>query len=742
MTGALSLETIPHEIGKPAGLIRRLAEALTALTQSQHENAFLWLPVVFACGIGAYFSLPFEPPLWPFVVVTMTLLSGLMLTKRTAADRVNPAFIWLCIGTLVSGGFLSAKLRTLAVHTPILEKKIKFADLTATIESVEALPGKKGSRVVLSDIIIEKLALERTPRKIRLQIRKDENLQTGQRIKVLAELNPPSDALLPGGFDFRRAMYFQGIGAVGFAFKAPEIVQNPSALAGVEALRQKIAQIIMESLPGSEGAVVAALTIGQKKGIPEADEEALRDAGLAHLLAISGLHVGLVAGFVFFVVRFLMALSQTLALRYPIKKLAAVIACICAFFFMMIAGATIPTQRAVLMISIVFLGVIMDRVALSLRLLSFAALVVLAIAPESLLSASFQMSFAAVAALIAAYETTRERWVEAYVASGPIKRAAIYFIGVSFSSLVASAATAPISAYHFNQIAFLGIIANLGAIPLMAFLIMPAAVVAFILMPFGLADGPLQLMGWGVAAILETARVTASLPGAVLHTQGWPFSAFLLIVVAGLMLILWRGWAKAASIPLVMLAGALIAVNPQPDILIASEGRLAAFRGEDRKLYATTVRSQKFTLDNWERSMGQAEDASVAFAPESKPQAFQEAKTGNGAGPMCDAQACRTILKERKISFLRQAYAQKEECGWADIVVSFEPVLHKPCRAAIVIDKFDQWRYGAHAIYIKQDENKILVKTNREISATQRPWSAMKPERNEKKRAYPNDQES
>lgn len=722
MLTAQSIETIPAITGGEKGLLRRIVISLQEIQENQREQLFLWSPVLFAAGIGLYFSLSFEPPLTYAVIPALLFLSICLLPYGFISRNVSAFFSFARLICIMAVGFTCAKVHTVLIEAPILEREINFAEIEGTIETLEYLSGGKGSRAILSDLNIEKLDRDKTPYKIRLQIRKDEGLQVGQRIKALARISPPSDALIPGGYDFRRAMFFSQIGAVGFAFKQPEIIRENPAIPTIEGIRRKIAGLIETSLPEREAGIASALMIGQKKGISEEDDTALRDAGLAHLLAISGLHVSLIAGSVFFMVRMLMALYPPLALRCPIKKLSAVISLIAAFLFMLVAGATIPTQRAVLMISIVFLGVIMDRVAISMRLLAFAALVVMFLAPESLLSPSFQMSFAAVAGLIAAYEACKNYGVNFYALNKPHMRAALYFVGICFSSIIASAATAPLSAYHFQQVAAYGLISNLVAIPLMAFLIMPAALFAFILMPLGLAYWPLKLMALGIAAIIETAYWTSALPGAVWVTPGWPLSALIMIVLSGLILILWQGRGRVVGIIPLLLSAVLIYRAPLPDILIASEGELAAIRNASGYLYVTTRRAEKFTRENWERALGIPEGEGRAL-PHETPFEDHVQMQEETDKPLCDPQACRIIIKGKKISLLRDSYAQPAECFWADILISFEPVRYKPCRSMQVIDKFDQWRKGAHAVFIS-DTGEILVNTSRtgkELSS--RPWS-------------------
>ena len=277
-----------------------------------------------------------------------------------------------------------------------------------------------------------------------------------------------------------------------------------------------------------------------------------------------------------------------------------------------------------------------------------------------------------------------------------------------------------------------GIFANLAAIPLLAFIIMPAGVLSFFLMPFGLEYWPLQIMGWGVELILESADATAELPGAVLQTPLWPFSAFILLVWAGLVTFLWRGTEKLVFVPsLVLLSVFLIMLNPLPDILIASEGELAAFRTDDANLFVTTKRAEKFTRENWESMMALPEGSSLGLPYESGRQDHVKAASAIETMPLCDPQACRIIVKSHRISFLRHPYAQAQECAWAEIVIGFEPIRKQDCNSRIVIDRFDQWRYGAYSLFLEVGQEPVIQKTRKE-NGMFRPWSIIRPSRRDR----------
>ena len=367
---------------------------------------------------------------------------------------------------------------------------------------------------------------------------------------------PPPRPAAPGAFDFARFAYFQGLGAVGFALGdarriAPsgqdgppnESIDAPSG--SMERLRYAIAERIRAALTGERGAVAVALITGFREGIPESVEQNMRDSGLAHLLAISGLHVGLVAGTVFLLVRGGCALVPAIALRWPIKKWAAVSAAAVAFGYLFLAGATEPTQRAFLMLLITVIGICLDRGSISMRLVAWAALFILLLSPESLLSVSFQLSFAAVTALVAVYETITAR--REWAANEPARvqsagsRFPRYALQLGLSSMIATLATAPFALYHFNRVAGYGLLANLAAVPLTAFVIMPLGLLAVFLMPLGLEAGPLYLMGQGIGAVLWVARQVASLPGAATLVPAFPHWGLVAVTLGGLWLCIWRG---------------------------------------------------------------------------------------------------------------------------------------------------------------------------------------------------------
>lgn len=703
----IAQETIP-DFG-PGPVMARLRQSARELYEEcalQKPQLFLWFPVFLALGIGFYFSLPVEPPFILGLFSLIVVAASLAFFRNLPALRFTLLTLFLaCLG------FVSAQLRTQIAYTPILQKEMGFARVTGTIDAIEDLGEAEGSRVIMRDLAIAELDSARTPRKVRLRVRSDHGLMVGQRIEVLAGLNPSSPPVMPGAFDFQRHLYFQGIGAVGFVYKqvpGPAQPTKSTFITAIEKQRHAIARNVETHLQHPEAAIAVALLNGRMNAISKEDQEAMRDSGLYHLLSISGLHVGLFSGVVFFFTRLLMALIPGFALRYPIKKFAAVLAIISAVYYMLLAGSPIPTQRSVLMTGLFFLAIILDRSPISLRMIAFAALFTLLIFPESLLSASFQMSFAAVAALIWCFDRLTPRLTEWRRQAGFVRKAALYFLGVCLTTLIASTATAPFGLFHFQQFALFGALANLIAVPLMAFIIMPGVVGALFLMPVGFESLPLQLMGWGIAATLKIAYWASGMPHASIMVQAWPFAALVCLVIAALMVMLWRGHLRAFALVPAALALLFISGHRPPDILIANDYDLVGFY-DGGTLHVSSQRKGRFAREKWAAAYGLQPEEPVNWPREGR------------NGPIaCGEDGCRLTLKDHVISYADNPASLAGVCAQSDIVLSAIPA--KNCSAALVIDLYDAKDGGAHAIWL--DLTGPRVKVTEDLRGA-RPWSSL-----------------
>ncbi len=683
--------------------------------EAERDRWALWLPVGFALGVGVYFGLDFEPPGWLGAAV-LAGAAGLGLFGRKRPGLFVAA---LALG-VAAAGFTAGQVRTATVAAPILEKRLGPVGLSGQVLDME--PRVKNYRIILHRLEIRPLSRDKVPEKVRVVgFGQPNGIQPGDWIRLRAVLRPPPGPAAPGAYDFARRAFYERLGGVGFAIGRAIPAASPIGVGDGEAsavtawrlwwtdLRLGIARRILAVLPGEAGAVAAALMTGERGAIPARVMQNMRDSGLAHLLAISGLHVGLVAGLLFIGLRALLALVPRLVLYYPVKKWAAVAAALGAAAYLLLTGATVPTQRAFLMVGLVLLAVVLDRSALTMRLVAWAAIVILALAPENLLSASFQMSFAAVTALIAAYEAARERRVRLFAERTLGTRVALYLGAVAFTSVIATLATTPFAVYHFNRIAWYGLVANLVAVPVTALWIMPWVIGAFLLLPFGAEAWALVPMGWGIDVVLAVAGRVAGWPGAVSMVPAMPTAGVVLIALGGTWLCLWRGaWRTIALVP--MLAGLLtVPLNPPPDVLASGDGKLFAVRTADGEVLLSTARARRFEAELWRRRLGQAEAAAWP-------------RTGEAAGGRlrCDPLGCIYRTGGQVVALVQDGRALIDDCAEATVVISRVPVRRGQCRGKrVVIDRFDLWRHGGHALWLAKDGVRVETVHGRRGA---RPW--------------------
>ena len=671
-----------------------------AIHPTNPQPAILWLPVGIGTGVALYFGLPVEPG---GLTIAAILAGAAVLSGVCWRSRPKRAVVMA--GLAITLGFAAADLRTTLVAAPVLAKRTAPVILEATVLRVEARA--RGGRLTLSALDLRDGTVAVMPERIRVTIRSGALPTPGARVRLRAILMPPPGPVAPGAFDFARQSWFRGIGAVGFALGPVDILEatHSGAAIWLSAVRTRLAARIRDARPGPSGAIAAALMTGERGAIRAADLDAMRDAGLAHLLAISGLHVGLIAGLVFFAVRLFLVALPTVALRYPIKKWSALAALLAAFAYLWLTGATVPTQRAFMMTAIVLGAVMVDRRAISMRLVAVAATAVLLVRPESLLGASFQMSFAAVVALIAAYEAAGARFAEGRRRASWPKRATLYLAGVVFTTIIAGLATMPFAGFHFNRIAVYGLVANAAAVPATALWIMPSALVAYLLAPFGLEHWGLVPMVWGIDVVRWIAHTVSSWRGAALMIPSAPLWGLVLVVAGGLWLCLTRRRRRYIGI-MAILAGlsAPLSVDP-PMILADGQGRYVAVRLERGYTISRTARS--FTAKMWLRRAGQ----------DRAPPWPQPGQTG-GAGQMrCAATGCRLETAVGPVLISDDPVAIAQHCDEVVLVVSREPVRHR-CDARVV-DRFDVWRHGAHAIWLGNEG--VTVKTAHQ-SRGARPW--------------------
>lgn len=575
------------------------------MMRAQRGALFGWVPVSLAAGVGWYFHLSFEPSLALLAqVAIISLICG--VGGRMLPEHLRPFAV---AGVLIGLGFLMAAARAHSVAGPVLDYRF-YGAVEGRIVAIDRSQSD-ALRLTLDRVVLDRVRPHETPHRVRLSLHGDRSAditaEPGLRVMVAAHLSPPSGPVEPGGFDFQRHAWFVRLGAVGYARTPLMGVSEPSGGLGVFRLRMAASARIQEVLGGDIGGFAAAITTGDRSAISQSALNNLRASNLAHLLAISGLHMGLMSGVVFAALRLTFALVPPLVLRIPARSIAAAGALGAAAGYLALSGGNVATQRAFVMVAVALFALMIGRRAISLRGVAIAATIVLMLRPEALMGPGFQMSFAATTALVAVFGWMRDR----QLAFGPKWLRPV--IAVFISSAVAGVATAPIAAAHFNTIAQYGLLANLSSVPLMGVLVIPAAVAAAVLAPLGLEAIGLWVMSLGVQWILSVADFVANLPDArayVVGPDGWVLP---LLALGFLTVVLWRGYLRWGGVLAMAASFVLWSGTERPDILVSDTGTLVGvLTPQGRAL--SKPRGAGFVARNWLENDGDGDDQFTAAA--------------------------------------------------------------------------------------------------------------------------------
>lgn len=678
--------------------IPRLRAGMQAAIACQQGRFAPWLAVALGAGVLHYLNLDREPDWQPLWLVLPLGMFGFWLARRWLlagwALGLGAAFL-LGLGI---AGWHAARL------PPPLTLPLGAVQLSGVVAEVQPLPD--GRRLVLEQARIgEGETLART---IRVRLRADDPARPlpGDVVSLRALIRPPGAPVVPGGWDFQRAAFFSGLGGSGFALGAVTVEPGEEAplLAG---LRAWLDRRVAEAIPGAAGAVAAALLTGTQTAIPEPAMQAMRDSGLAHLLSVSGLHMAIVIGLVFGVLRAAIALVPWLALRVPAKPVAALAALAAGAFYMLLTGSQVPMQRCLGMAALMTVAMLAGRRVLSVRVVAVAAAAMILVAPNEVAGPSFQMSFGAVLALVAGHEALRGP-VARFRAGGATgsrawRRAVLVVFGLVATSALAGAATTPFGLHHFGRLQVYGIAANAAAVPLTSLLVMPAGLVAMLAMPLGLEAWPLAVMGWGTEGILWVARLVAAWPDAapvMVPLPGWGLG----VAVFGFCwLCLWRGWPRLLGVPVVVAGLAAGQVTPAPDLLVSPDARIVALRTAEGVFLHRLPGASNFARDSMLRAMG-------AAAATPLPDSGEVA----GGAIACTPASCRfrprpgvgeaVLLRSPPPARGRRAdppdpAALAAACGRAALILALEPVRPR-CRSGETIDRFAMWRDGAQAAWL------------------------------------------
>lgn len=605
-------------------MARGTVHTLPTAERVARAGLLIWAPVLVAIGVGGWFLLRVEPGLPHYALAlggTLAALGLAWLAPRRAmagrldwdrADLLRLAALGLA---LVLTGFLAAGLRLHLVAAPVMDYRY-YGPIEGRVVEIDR-SARDRMRVTLDRVTLRDTAPARTPERVRLSLTGDIALpQVGSRVMLTGHLGSPTGPAEPHGFDFRRAAFFEGLGAVGYTRNPILTVERaPTRRLDATAVRLALSAAMQRGIGGQEGAVAAALMTGDRSGIAEATNQLMRDSNLYHIVSISGLHMSMLAGFVYAALRLALAGVQAVGLLVgrPVHKLAALVALVVATAYLWLSGGGVPTERAWLMVAVMLVAVLADRRAISLRTVALAALVILLVAPEALVTPGFQMSFAATSALILLFPAWSRR---AQALPWVLRGVALLVI----SSLIAALATSPLAAAYFNRSAQYGMVANLLVVPVMGALVMPAGVIAALLAPVGLAAPALWLMGLGTRWMLHVAELVTGWGGAVVTVTAPHWSAVPLggtgVTVALLALHGARGQLSrivAALAGMMVLAGALVWMTTErPHLLIAGDGSAVGLMTAAGRVLSKPAGA--FVADSWLRADGDlatAEDAAA-----------------------------------------------------------------------------------------------------------------------------------
>src|SRR6476620_990976 len=546
-----------------------------------------WVPVAFGTGIAFYFAADREPVLSVAAPAATGLVLAAVLLRR---QKIFPIVV---MSAAIAAGFAVATWKTARVAHGVLARPMYSVSLSGFVETRDIR--ERTDRFVLRVAQMESPRSQVKLERVRLSVRKGTAPAVGSFVELTARLQPPLSPSRPGSYDFGRDMYFQGIGASGFVTGAVKTVTAPGSAgwslryaAFMQGLRDAIDARIRTTLDGDKRAIATALLTGRRDAITTPVNDAMFISGLGHVLSISGYHMAVVAGVVFFAVRALLALIPALTVSFPIKKWSAVAALFAAAFYLLLSGAEVATQRSFFMTAVVMIAIMVDRRAVTFRTLAVAAMIVLTIAPEALVHPSFQMSFAATLGLVALVQIGMPRL---FAAPDPSATARVALWGgreiltLLLASLVAGLATTPYAAFHFHRVTPYGVLANLAAMPVVSALVMPAGLLGLVAMPFGFDGLFWALMGIGIDWMISVTQWVAALPGAVGRVPAFGIGPVIAASAGIVLLGLLRTPLRWSGVALVLLATLWAARVPQPDILVSADGRHVGVRGQDGRLH-------------------------------------------------------------------------------------------------------------------------------------------------------------
>ncbi|MFM2282318.1 MAG: hypothetical protein RLZZ444_4549, partial [Pseudomonadota bacterium] len=708
---------------------------------------FCWTPVFLGAGAALWFSLATTPSIFAILFVGGLSLLAFLFTSRERF--VLRAVIGCCV--LILGGMALADLQTSRMATIILDSPVTTT-IRGRILAREADANGRW-RYLLAVHATKEPQLRRPPQVVRLTLSGSaEGYGLGSVLEGRARLSPPSGPALPGLNDFAFAAYFDGIGAMGYFLGAatneiepertrtlPEIISET-----METVRTAISERIRSVVAGDAGAFASSMVTDDRRAISLETTEALRLAGLAHIVAISGLNMALAAGVFFFSIRVVLSLSQASAHRLPVKKIAAAGALLSVTFYYLISGFAVSAERAYIMMVVVLVAALLGRPSISFRNVALSAILILVLTPSAVMGPGFQMSYAATLGLVAGYTLWKEgtRFHLPFPVPAWGDQVLRFVGGIFLTSLIGGLSTALYSAEHFHRLATWGLPANLLAMPIISFIVMPAGIVALVLMPFGLDAPALHIMGWGLEWVIAIAKWIASFKGEVVTGELPPW-LFIGVTIGFLILTLMRTALRhlGSALIVLLLIGAMVAPDRKPpDLLVREDGAaIALVKGDDLAL--SSSRKDGFVTRQWFYALGMTDyRLPVTIATEGLPEPKRDAKaedlvqaraamTDDVAGLASEALACRKkawclgrLNNGLVVAWIPVGAYVGLACDRADIVVTPAPVRFTACRSgALLFSRQTLRRSGAIELRWPSAGRPPVLEAS--FNGDRRPWS-------------------
>ena len=666
----------------------RAAARVEARLDAERNQLPLLAPVALGTGIALWFMLPWAEQRVVAVVVAAAVVAGGLALRGLSARLA----VWG--GLLIIAGLGVAELRSASVAAPVLADRFT-GDVTGTVDSIEIASGRDRFRFI---VLTNDPAL---PRRVRISARGEAiaGVVPGARVTVRATLSPPAGPSYPGGYDFARRAWFAELGATGYPLGPVVVVARaprPDGAPGwLDDARARLTARLKAQVPYEPGTLVAAFVTGDQGGIPEDVAQSMRDSGLAHLLSISGVHIAIVVGMTLLLVRRALTLVPWIALRWPVKAIAAGGAALTGVAYTLLAGGQVPTVRTCIATLIVLIGVAAGREALTLRLVAAGAFLIMVLRPEALLGPSFQLSFAAVTGMVSLYQSRFGQWL----AHGGHDQGWLFKLlrgglALIVTGMVAEAMLSVTALYHFNRAGLFGVGANLLAIPLTEFVIMPLLVLALLLDTVGLAAPVYWLVGKAMGLLIVLAQTVAAWPGAVVRLPLMPDAGYAALVAGGLWLCLWQTrvrWLGAGPI----VVGCVVALLARPpDLLVSGDGRHAAYLVPDGRLALLRDRAGDYIRDMWgDATAATTADVALADLP----------------GAKCSVDACVADLETGGRRWRLLATISRDvvgrptfepACARADIVVSARRLPGWCAPRWLKLDRTTLGNTGAVAIWL------------------------------------------